>query len=74
MASRQLNVLKRISKNLTKLGKVTIYYSFIMSYFNLCPLVLHFCVNTNKVENIQERALRFIYEDYSITYEELLCK
>jgi hypothetical protein len=47
-----------------------------MSYFNLCPLVLHFCgeVNTNKVENIQERALRFIYEDYSITYEELLCK
>jgi hypothetical protein len=74
MASRQLNVLKRISKNLTKLGKVTIYYSFIMSYFNLCPLVLHFCANTNKVENIQERALRFIYEDYSITYEELLCK
>jgi predicted nuclease of predicted toxin-antitoxin system len=44
-----------------------------MSNFNFCPLVWHFCgeVNTKKVEKIQERALRFIYEDYSITYEEL---
>jgi hypothetical protein len=47
-----------------------------MSNFNFCPLIWHFCgeVNTKKVEKIQERALRFIYEDYSITYEELLCK
>ena len=47
-----------------------------MSNFNFCPLVWHFCgeVNTKKVEKIQQRALRFIYEDYSITYEELLCK
>jgi hypothetical protein len=30
-------------------------------------------LNTKKVEKNQERALRFIYEDYSITYEELLC-
>jgi hypothetical protein len=28
---QELNVLKRIGKNLTKLGKLTIYYSFIMS-------------------------------------------
>jgi predicted nuclease of predicted toxin-antitoxin system len=47
-----------------------------MSNLNVCPLVWHFCgeVNTKKVEKIQEKALRFIYEDYSITYEELLCK
>ena len=37
-ASRQLNVLKRIGTHLTKLGKLTIYYSFIMSNFNYCPL------------------------------------
>ena len=42
-ASRQLNVLKRIDTHLTKLGKLTIYYSFIMSNFNYCPLVWHFC-------------------------------
>jgi hypothetical protein len=47
-----------------------------MSNFNFCPPIWHFCgeVNTKKVEKIKERALRFIYEDYSITYEELLCK
>jgi hypothetical protein len=39
-ASRQLNVLKRIGTQLTKLGKLTIYYSFIMSNFNYFPLVL----------------------------------
>ena len=30
-ASQQLNVLKRIGNNLSKLGKLTIYYSFILS-------------------------------------------
>jgi uncharacterized protein YpmS len=51
-ASRQLNVLKRIGTHLTKLGKLTIYYSFIMSNFNYCPLVWHFCgeTNTQKIE------------------------
>ena len=33
-ASRQLNVLKRIGKHLCKLGKLTIYHSFIMSNLN----------------------------------------
>jgi hypothetical protein len=38
------------------------------------PLAWHFCskANTIKLEKIQERALRFIYEDYNSTYEELL--
>ena len=36
-----------------------------MSNFNYCPLVWHFCGegNTKKLEKIQERALRFIYND-----------
>jgi hypothetical protein len=35
---------------------------------------LHFGsdANTNKIEKIQERALRFIYNDYNSTYENLL--
>ena len=75
-ASRQLNVLKRLSKQLCKLGKLNIYYSFIMSNFNYCPLTWHFCgeVNAKKMENIQKRALRFIYNDYSSNYETLLKK
>jgi hypothetical protein len=49
-ASMQLNVLKRIGKHHTKLGKLTMYYSFIMSNCNHCPLVWHLCgeVNTNQ--------------------------
>ena len=75
-ASRQLNVLKRIGKHLTKLGRLTIYFSFIMSNFNYFPIVWHFYGETNarKIEKFQERVLRFIYEDYSSSYEDLLNK
>ena len=75
-ASRQLNVLKRIGRHLCKLGKLNVYYSFILSNFNYCPLVWHFCgeTNTKKIEKIQERALRFIYSDHSSSYDSLLVK
>jgi hypothetical protein len=45
-----------------------------LSNLIFCPLAWHFCskANTIKLEKIQERALRFIYEDYNSTYEELL--
>jgi hypothetical protein len=71
MAVRQLNALKRIGKHLNHLGKLTIYYSFIMSNFSYCPLTWHFCgeQNTKKKKKIQERALRFIYDDFQNSYE-----
>jgi hypothetical protein len=52
---------------------LTIYYSFILSNFNYCPVTWHFCrkKNTETIEKIQERALRFIYEDYENIYENL---
>ena len=75
-AARQLNVLKRVGKHLCKLGKLTIYHSFIMSNFSYCPLVWHFSSEQNcqKIEKIQERALRFIYNDYTSSYDQLLEK
>ena len=75
-ASRQLNCLKRLGKFLTRLGRLTVYHSFILSNFNYCPLTWHFCseINTKKMERIQERALRFIYDDFLTSYEELLVK
>ena len=47
-----------------------------MSNFSYCPLVWHFCneQNCKKIEKIQERALRFIYDDYSSDYNQLLVK
>ena len=53
-ASRQLNVLKRIGGNSCKLGKLNVYYSFIMSNFNYCPLTWHFCG-----EKIPERSRKY---------------
>jgi hypothetical protein len=73
----QLNVLKRIGRYLNKLGRLTIYYSFILSNFNYCPVTWHFGSekNTKKMEKIQERALRFIYNDYVLHVKQfvLLC-
>ena len=75
-AARQLNVLKRIGHHLNKASKMTIYYSFILSNLSYCPLTWHFCTehNTKKIEKIQERALRFIFDDNNTSYSNLLEK
>ena len=66
-ASKQLAVSKPLGCSLTKQGKIIIYNSFITSNFNYCPVVWHFCsvASTNKMEKIQERALRFINNDFT---------
>ena len=73
-ASKQLAVLKRLGRFLTKQGKLVIYNSFIASNFSYCPLAWHFCsiASTNKLEKVQERALRFINNDYSSSLKKLL--
>ena len=65
-----------MGKYFNRLGKLTIYHSFILSNFNYCPVICHFCseANTKKMEKIQERALKFIYNENHSTYEELLAK
>jgi hypothetical protein len=70
-ASQQLNVLKRLGFLLNRLSKLTIFHTFILSNFNFCPLAWHFCTekNSKKLEKVQERALRFVYEDYNSSYE-----
>ena len=75
-AAQQLNILKRIGKNLCRLSRLTIFHSFILSNFSFCPLTWHFCgkSNTDKIEKIQERALRFVYDDYCSSYDQLLSK
>jgi hypothetical protein len=45
-----------------------------MSNCSYCPLTWHFCgeQNTKKIEKLQERALRFSYDDFQNSYEFLL--
>ena len=73
-ASRQINALKRISKYLDEKCRILVYKSFISSNFNYCPVSWMFCgkTNLNKLEKLQERALRFLFHDATSPYETLL--
>ena len=73
-ASKQLAVVKRLGGFLTRHGKLVIYNSFIASNFSYCSLVWHFCStsSTKKLEKVQERALRFINNDYISCLNDLL--
>ena len=73
-SSRQINVLKRLSRFLTPENRMLLYKSFIASNFHYCPVAWIFCGkrNSDKLEKIQERALRFVYSDYSSEYTDLL--
>lgn len=75
-ASRQLNCLKRIAYGLDKNVKLLLYKSFVLSNFSYCPVVWHACgaMNTKKLEKVQHRALKFVFDDHSASYEDLLAR
>ncbi len=66
-AARQLNVMCRFKKIFNVQEKKIIYSAFILANFSYCPIVWHFCgdMHTRKMERIQERALRFLYNDHT---------
>ena len=47
-----------------------------MGNLNYCPLVWMFlsASSLKKIENLQKKALRLLYNDYEISYKELLLK
>ena len=67
----QLNVLKRLGNYLNKLGKLTIYHSFILPNFNSVHFHGTFVVKPIQIK-LKKRALRFSCNDYNSTYESLL--
>ena len=75
-AATQLNVLKRLKTFLGYKEKKVLVESFVLSNFNYCPLVWHFssCKSSNKIEKIQQRALRFLFNDQTSSYDDLLIK
>ena len=74
--SNQLHTLIRLRISLNLEENKTLINSYFHSNFNYCPLVSMFSStkSLNKVESLQKRALRFLYEDYVSSYEELLQK
>ena len=56
--------------------KKVLINSYFIANFNYCPLVwmLSSATSLKKIENLQKRALKFLCNDYEISYEELLSK
>ena len=75
-AAKQVNALCRLNKCLPLELKLKMDQSFIFSNFSYCCLVWHFCAKSGnrKLEKIQERAIRFVYNDFVSMYNELLMK
>ena len=70
----KLYAFRRIASNLNLNVKKVILNSFILSQFQYCPLVWFFCKKSciNKLDKIQERALRIVYNDFNANYDVLL--
>ncbi len=57
--------------------KISIYHAFILSNnFNYCPVVWMLCGqgNVTKMEHVQLKPLRFVLNDFTSSYTELLQK
>ena len=75
-AAWQLTALGRISKYLSQEARMTVFRTFIASDFEYCKVIWHFCskTDTKKIEKIQERGLRIVFQDTVSNYQDLLDK
>ena len=72
----KLHALARISHYINR-GKLRVLMNaFIESQFGYCPLLwmFHSRKINNKINKIQERALRLVYQQENLTFDELLTK
>ena len=75
-ASQKLHALARISNFMGHDKLRLLLKAFIESQFGYCPLVWMFHSRTlnNRINRLHERALRLVYKEPTLTFEELLCK
>ena len=76
VAGRKLTALARLSNVLNFSKFRLLLKSFVESQFAYCPLVWMLCSRTmnNKMNKLQERALRILYKDDISSFENLLEK
>ena len=72
--SQQIAVLKRIKKMLPFETRRDLYLAFILPHFNYCSETWNFCSKSaaDKLERLNERAIRFVFRDKYTSYSELL--
>ena len=70
---KQLDVFCRLRNVLCFSSKLCLYNSFVMSYFSYCSSIWHNCLksDTDKLDKLHERALRYIYKDQSSNFSVL---
>ena len=73
-ANQILRALVRIEKYLIIEKRKILLNSFITAQFNYCPLIWmwHSRTFNKKINGIQERALRIVYNDYKSNFKEFL--
>ena len=72
----ELNALSRIAPSMDFNKKCLLVNAFFMSQFNYCHLIwmFHNRTKNNKINRIQERCLRLIFNDKKSSFENLLDK
>ena len=75
-ASQKVGVLLRLRNLIPCKAKLIIYKSSILPHLTYCHLVWHNCRSSDsrKIERIQERALRAVFNSHSESYENLLVR
>ena len=75
-ANRKLHALMRVSKYMSQEKLRVLLKTFIESQFNCSPLVwmCHSRKMQNRINKLHERALRVVYKDKNLTFEQLLEK
>ena len=75
-AGRKLTIIARMPNILSFPKLRLLIKSFFDSQFSYCPLVWMFCGRTrnNRINKLQERALRILYKNDQSTFQHLLNK
>lgn len=75
-ANLKLHALSRVSHIMNKDKLRLLLKAFIETQFAYCPLIwmFHSRMINNKINRLHERALRLVYKDSRLTFEELLRK
>ena len=73
-AAGKLNALKRLGSYLNEETRKYYTNAYVISAFNYSSLVWHFCGLTeiHRMEKVHQRAIRFIYDDQTTAYHQLL--
>ena len=72
--NNQLNVMIRFRKVVNTSTTLKLYKAFVLPHFQYCSVVWHFCSsrNSEKLETLNKRALRVVFNDRESTYSQLL--